>query len=197
MKDQYGVSNSEKKKIFFIKNKRNFFISSILVAASIMILIFGWNVYQSNAKPRYQNLLAEALNDPHNESILRKGSVEVLRIEGAQYYNNRDYKAAAAVFEQIKIQDDAIGWDFYLGLCYLYQSEPDRAIPYFDISLNQPNTRYTRESNWYLGLAYLAKEQFPAAKRHFERVANASKNESTWKVKEAKDMIKAIDEFLD
>ncbi len=163
-------------------------------AASILLLVFSWFTYQAASSPTYEKLLSQELNNPYVENLSRKGSVEELRLQAVAAYNDRDYATATGNFEQLKELDKAVDWNFYIGLCQLYQKQSDLAIQSFTAILNHPNKKYTIETNWYLGLAYVMDEDFKAAKKHLEFVVNQSNDEMAWKVKEAKALLNALSE---
>ena len=84
-------------------------------------------------------------------------------------------------------------WDFYIGLCQLYQQQPDSAIKSFNTVLVHPNKKYAVEVNWYLGLAYTMKKDFKEAAKYLEKVAAHSPDQEAWKVKEAKALLKSFE----
>jgi len=176
------------------KKSRKIISIGLAAAASILLFMFSWLAYQSSSVSSYEKLLSEELNKPFIESLSRKGDVEELKLQAVAAYNSRSYATAEAYFKQINTIDEAVDWNFYIGLCQLYQEQADLAIQSFTATLEHPNKKYNIETNWYLGLAYTMNENFKAAKTHLQFVANRSDDNMAWKVTEAKALLKALDE---
>jgi len=181
-------------KTFSLRNSARFIKIGLYSAASILLLLLSWFVYQSLSLPAYEKLLSEELNKPYVENISRKGSIEELRLQAVASYNSREYAVAAKHFEQLSKMDEAVDWPFYVGLCQLYQKQSNLAIKSFSAILDHPNQNYSTETNWYLGLAYVMNEDFESAIKHLEFVANRSNDEMAWKVKEAKELLNLLKE---
>ena len=182
------------KKIFSLGNSKRLMKIGLSSAASILLLMLCWFAYQPTSLSTYEKLLSQELNKPYIETIIRKGSVEELKLEAAASYNNRDYSKAEEYFEELSQIDEAVDWDFYIGLCQLYQKQSDLAIKSFTSILDHPNKKYNIEANWYLGLAYTMNKDFDSAKKYLEFVANRSDDETAWKVKEARALLNALAE---
>ncbi|MCL5991176.1 MAG: tetratricopeptide repeat protein [Bacteroidetes bacterium] len=113
-------------------------------------------------------------------------------IEGMELYNANNYR------EAIKKLDTALTKDtnkseinFYLGLCYLLDGKPNRAIRRFQIVIKIDTTKiFTEKANWYLGNAYLLTGDGAKALKAFEKTAAMN---GEYKRK-AKVMIKKINE---
>ncbi|MEM8910088.1 MAG: hypothetical protein AAGD05_19715 [Bacteroidota bacterium] len=128
------------------------------------------------------------------ETFSRKGNTEDLQLQAIEYYNQKEYALAAQTFQKIAQTDQLVDWDFYTGLCHLYQYKNDLAINFFDQVLTSVN-KYNIEAHWYISLAYLAKKDFKAAKKHLTLVSSHSPASTAWKVQEAKDLLSAIEEY--
>lgn len=172
---------------------RRYLKIGLSAAASILLLVFSWFSYQQLSPSAYEALLNDELSKPFIEDLSRKGDVETLKLQAVAAYNSREYAVANKYFEQLSNLDQTAHWDFYIGLCQLYQNQADLAIETFTTILDHPNNKYNIEANWYLSLAYTMNEDFPSARKHLELVANRSDDEMAWKVKEAKALLNALD----
>ena len=192
--NNFSEKTERSPKTFSLRNATRFIRIGLYSAASVLILLLSWFVYQSLSFPAYERILSEELNNPYIENISRKGSIEELRLQAVASYNSRDYSASAKYFEQLSEIDKAVDWPFYIGLCQLYQKQSNLAIKSFTAILDHPNQNYSTEINWYLGLAYVMNEDFESAIKHLEFVANRSNDEMAWKVKEAKKLLDLLRE---
>lgn len=169
------------------------YFAPLSIAASVLFLTMSWLTYQNLMVTGYKKLLLAQLNQPHTENLSRKGSIEEMKLAAIDHYNRQEYEKAANTFEKINQTNQSINWSFYIGLCHLYQQKADLAIEVFQEVLIEPK-QYKVEAHWYLSLAYLLKEDLPSAKKHLEIVAVHSLEEEAWKIREAKELLRAIEE---
>ncbi|TAL70488.1 MAG: hypothetical protein EPN82_02435 [Bacteroidetes bacterium] len=113
--------------------------------------------------------------------------------DGMKLYNTNNYPEAIKKLETALSEDtNQSKIHFYLGLCYLLDSNKNKAIKKFQIVIKIDTTKiYTEKAFWYLGNTYLLKGDGTKAISEFEKTA-AMKGE--YKLK-AKEMIRKINEI--
>lgn len=110
-------------------------------------------------------------------------------------YNNKEYKKASKIFEdinasQIFIEDD----HFYLGLCYLYNKEPLKATKSFKLILSEKNLQRDDSASWFLALSLIESQNYEEAKIHLDKISqwtgNAGKMKKAAQAAEILELIK-------
>lgn len=128
---------------------------------------------------------------PH--SAIRKGASELddLRHQFSQAYSGENFKLAITLGEQIiQLGNSSTDDLFFLGLCYLYDEQAEKAIPFFVPISQQINSsaRFQREAQWFLALAYLKLEREQSAiplLKEFEKT-------NSWKSRDATSLLQQI-----
>ncbi len=140
----------------------------LTIAAGLALLLTLYILIPRQAKaPSLQAQVQQQLTkDIFPHSAIRKGPNELddLRYQFSQAYAGEDFKLAITLGEQITQLGNSSRDDlFFLGLCYLYNEQAEKAIPFF-VPISQQissSARFEREAQWFLALAYLklAREQ--------------------------------------
>lgn len=91
--------------------------------------------------------------------------------EGMKYYMQEDY---AEAIEKLTLSSESdpqnANTNFYLGICYFLQKEPDEAIIYLNEALKLGANNLTEKCHWYLGNAYLILNEKETALEQFNKV---------------------------
>lgn len=169
-----------------------FYLSRI--AAIGLLLIGSWWIYHSFSKDTSADLLAtQFLDEKYNAPTYTKNKLEELDENWKNaigFYQKEQYKETGLAIEQIVAQGtETKEQQFYLGLSYLYQQEPnlDKAISYFQKLLN-PNSLFKEQAHWFIALAHLKNKDNAQAKQYFEKIINSN----FWKKEEAKKILEKI-----
>lgn len=83
-------------------------------------------------------------------------------------YKQKDYKKAIRKWEVLSAkapQNDTI--NYFLGSAYLADDMEDTSITYLEKVIASENSAFKNEAYYYLGLAYLKKEDLVSAKKQF------------------------------
>jgi len=160
------------------------------VAATITLMLFI-----IPAGKKYSHL---ARVEPlYYQPIESRGEVSLSEAErlfqqGMAFYQQGDYRSAInKLLLVIKQQPDNVNANFYLGLCYLLIKKPDRAIFHLQ-KVIELNAKFLYEKcYWYLGNAYLLKNDRKKALEMFDKVV-AMEGDYEWEAREMIDDIKEI-----
>lgn len=127
--------------------------------------------------------------------LTRGSSVNVIQTAISEF-NNKDYLKAIGILEPFLLKNsedpNQAFIEYVCGLAYLFQAEKsnqvielDKGIEhlYSSLMLN-PNTRLQENANWYIGKAYLKKENGQEAIQYFKKVKDlkGSKSQSAQKI---------------
>jgi tetratricopeptide (TPR) repeat protein len=156
---------------------RKYLAIAASVAIFIIISVFALLQYQQSTSP--DNLVVTYLEEPYKSPPFFKGS-EAQGEDWAINYQKGNYREAKAKLEDIVASGATqLETEFYLGLCYLYQENPDpqNAIQQFEKVLNS-NNRYNEQALWYLGLAYYLDNRKEAAVETLRKVTDYKKQEA-------------------
>ncbi len=84
-------------------------------------------------------------------------------------YKRGDYKTAIQKWEQLEKkapQNDTLS--YFLGVANLADKNADQAITYLHKTVQNPKSVFVKDANYYLGMAYLKKDNTEDAKKHFK-----------------------------
>lgn len=149
------------------------------VAASILILcVAGWLLFKTQAPVGPEELYAQYM-EPYPNVItpqVRGGlTVDKITAEAFDRYDDKAYKEAAALLEEIHKANPDEQIAFYLAICHLMLNNHTEAISLLETgewhNTSMPSTTVV---NWYLGLAFLKKNDREQALTHFKLVAESS-----------------------
>jgi len=107
-----------------------------------------------------------------------------------QWYNRNNYQAAINQLDKI-IQSDPFSTaaHFYRGLSYIETKDYGKAIENFSFIINQNNSRYTENAQWYLALCYIKTNQTGSASIALNKIAAGN---SYYKLK-ASDLLRKME----
>ena len=169
------------------------FLFFAAIAASFLVLIMALGNFLSFGNQQ-DNPIASAV-DKHLEqhfehnNYRKGGGIQALRLEASSHYNDRKFKKATDLYQQIlnsKASDaEAL---FYQGLCFLYQNKDKAAIRNFDKLLSKNENAFYHETRWFISLALIKDGQQELARTHLEELVKITK----WKKQEAEELIRAI-----
>ena len=125
-----------------------------------------------------------------------KGPNETAAIRSSAYelYSGREYNKAIPILEQFVADGQAIEDDyFYLGLSYLYNHEPSKAVnPLLHIYEGEGMERKDAVT-WFLSVAYVASADCDNAKPLLNKVASQTGSKGKQKLaNHAKELLKVI-----
>ena len=157
------------------------------LAAGIALLFLVWPHLRS---PDAESLFAEEIADIYrNPELTRSGNGEAIWKEGALAYREQDFLEAASAFEQLFSLDPLdMEAGFYTGICFLYASAPERAIPPLQTVAHSPSN-YRKNATWFLGLAHYQAGDQTAAKSILIQIAG---EEGHFKQDRAKALFEAL-----
>jgi len=143
------------------------------VAAGIALLIFTGIYFNSNFQQDNSTLFAEYF-EPFDNLVLpvNRSDSDVTNLNSLQNafinYEAGNYEKAVRIFESIPA-DSLLNLDykFYLSLSYMGTTETAKALPILEDLSKNDNFRFTKQSQWYLALAYLKMEEIEKAKEVF------------------------------
>lgn len=139
---------------------RKFVKYSLAVAASVIIILVGVNIFTSS-QPSSDKLYNEAFVD-YDVSGVRgnENQTDIVKL-----YQNRNY---SAVTEKAKAQNLAQKDSLLIGLSFLQQSKLTDAINWFKAISVQSSTK--DDAEFYLALAYLKNKNFNEALNLMEQI---------------------------
>lgn len=131
------------------------------IAAAIAVFVtVGMLLYitVSRSTPG-DELVAEELSIPYSAPLMVRGDhldMDKHWMNAVDAYKKSDFMVAATFLADIlKKEPDNYYASFYMGLCYLYEADAARAIPYFKAAVD-PESRIQEQAQWYLALALYA-----------------------------------------
>ena len=87
--------------------------------------------------------------------------------------NNKDYDAALKLFSDILVNDrQNIVSNFYTGTIRQQKGQYDGAIQSFTNVISQGDNLFVEQSEWYIGLCYLSRNEREKAIRQFRKISN-------------------------
>ena len=168
------------------------------VAASILILcVAGWLFFKNQAPVGPEELYAQYMEPyPNVVTPLVRGefTVDKKTAEAFELYDNEAYNEAAALLEELHNANPNEQITFYLAICHLMLNNHKEAISLLETREWQ-NTSMPSSTvvNWYLGLAFLKKNDREQALSHFKLVAASSDSLSDSATKLVEEMDNAQD----
>jgi len=162
------------------KNSRKIGPILLRIAATVLLLITAFLVFRQYTAPTsLDSQVAVYLDEPYTSPPFYRGQQESIA-PWIISYEKGNYQEAIIALEKIVASGDASPEaSFYLGLCYLYQENPDpeNAVSQFNRVLDSDN-RYGEQALWYLGLAYILADQQELAAETLRKVSGFRQKES-------------------
>lgn len=120
------------------------------------------DLFASNYTP-YRMILTERNGEADNQQLLKNTASEA--------YRKGNFDEAQKIFNQLYRENpEEMVYAFYEANAMLSNQNNKEAIAAFDKILSKPNHLFKEQSQWFLGLAYLADENYEKAKLTFEDI---------------------------
>lgn len=152
------------------------------VAAS---LVFTFGLWMLIGRPSSNERLFSAYYEPDPGLVTAMGVSDQYEFDRAMVdYKMGQYQSAIERWQKLlqqKPKNDTL--NYFLGTSYLASTQGDKALAYFRKTLEEPNSIFTDDAWWYLGLTYLqlgeidnarqalSKTKKPQAKKLMEELA--------------------------
>lgn len=146
------------------------------VGSAAVLVIAAVFVYVNNYKPLDKQALYESYFEPYEAMVYRSSSDNVDNIlrEAMQYYENKNYAQAIIGFEKVLEKDSLnVPTNFYSGISYMEIEKYNKANHSFDVVIDQKNSLFMEQAQWYLGFCYLMTEHNEKAKEQFQSIATS------------------------
>jgi tetratricopeptide (TPR) repeat protein len=147
-------------------------------AAASIILLLGLNVtfqnhsysnpelYNEYYHPVEANLGATRSASLHEERLLNQALVEM---------NNKEYDSALKLFSEILQKDGRnIAGNFYTGTIRQQTGKYEDAIHSFTNVITQGDNLFVEQSEWFIGLCYLNRNEREKAIRQFRKISKSN-----------------------
>jgi len=193
LEGQYDVLPPEKTNT---KPQRvNLFRIASMAAAVIALLFIVRQVFPTNSQPDCDQLMAQHLAEPYENTSLKKSlSVEDSRTRAANAYSKKNYALTILYYEEVRMDNSStIDDTFYLGLAYLYNKQASEAVTLLQEAREMPpsaNIRSIKIIDWYLSLAYIESKQIASAKSELQKIIN---DKDGVKKKAARQLLESLD----
>jgi hypothetical protein len=144
-------------------------------AAASVVLVLGLKVTFQNQSLSPTQLYSE-FYQPSGGSpgISRSASLPEERLfnQALMKMNNKEYDAALKLFNQILDNDkqNVVG-NFYSGTIHQQKGQIDEAIHSFTNVVKQGDNLFVEQSEWYIGLCYLNRNEREKAIRQFKKIS--------------------------
>lgn len=170
-----------------LPSRRRWLRVTLAAAASIAILVIGY-INLSDAGD-VSNLTNKYLSEsvPTHPGVEKGASEQATknRMEAIKSFNDGDYVSASELFNQIPTRDEED--NYYLALSSLYAGQHAEAIPMFQNLLQNENSKYTEEINWYLVSAYVLNADYENATKQLGQI-----NPGNWNYDKAQRLLKKL-----
>lgn len=197
LRTTYGVERNKPPKIIRFPT---WWKKALMVAATLLVLLYLAYIQGDTSASTYERLAAKYIQltpPPLLSTLMGSGNIDELWGQAKEAIDTRNYARAGNYISKIIFLGKAtIKEQYWLGICYLWQKEPNyaKAVQQFEkvVQFNKnsiQNKQFEYETNWYLGLAYLGNRQEEQAKRQFQTVVNNGE----WMVEEAKKALKELE----
>jgi len=145
------------------------------VAAASVILMLGLNITfrsQSSSPPEIYNEFYRPLET--NLGTTRSASLPEERLlnQALTKMNNKEFDTALKLFSEILQKDEKnIVGNFYTGTIRQQKGQFDDAIHSFTNVISQGDNLFVEQSEWYIGLCYLNRNEREKAIRQFRKIS--------------------------
>lgn len=169
---------------------RRIYKKVLVGTVAIAVLSISFVYYLSNRN--YSNeKLVEVYYQPAQTSInFRSADPEKgILTEAMSLYNNKEYKKAIRLFEEILEKDNSkLGINLYSGISHMEVKEYSKANERFQNILDEKPNPFVESANWYLGLCYIMTNDRDKAYKVFDKLAD----QKGFYQKDAKRILKRI-----
>jgi tetratricopeptide (TPR) repeat protein len=154
--------------------------------AAMLLLGIALFIYQKNSTQSVEALVELQIKDGFDAPSPRMGDEtrEEIWAKAKEAFKNKQYDSAAAYIAQINPKTTQ--QSFYLGLSYMFSSQPNYELAVQQLELTQQaNKDHVRESQWFLALCYLKQGNKDKAKNILTQFVS----KGNWKTEEAKALL--------
>lgn len=149
------------------------------LAASVALLIGGWWWYQT-AQPSAEMQLAMEYFEPFPPiGNPRSAADELAVLKGRAFtaYQQKEYGTAIPLLLQVTTEFNDSLSRFYLGVSYLGNQQPQRAVEELEVfsSYSSDYQGFEEQSWWYLGLAYIANNEVDKGKVALNKIEDSER----------------------
>ncbi len=108
-----------------------------------------------------------------------------IRNDAIKAFNDQNYTLSGNLFKQIskKGEED----NYYLALSSLYAGQYSEAIQVLQKNLQNPNSKYVQEMNWYLASAFILNDNKEQATQQLEQI-----NPGNWNYDKAQKLLRKL-----
>lgn len=150
----------------------------LMVASISLLLSLGGYFYVFNQSVSPEKLYAQNFEPYRNvvQPIVRGEESNDKKTIAFSYYEQKNYKKAIELFNDLsskKILDNNT-LSFYKANAFLELKQPQKAIDLLMPLTENSNSKWQKESLWYLALASLQKEDVESAKKYLLELKNTS-----------------------
>lgn len=175
------------------KRNRKIFIRVLLAAAMfLLLLVTAFILNDALHKPHSASELYAAYYHPYKSGVtFRSGSINdpVTFDKARTLYEEGQYRESAAAFEQfLKTNPDDHSALLYCGIARMEMSAFHEAESNFQLIIDQGNSLYVDQAEWYCGLCLLMQDEKNRARAHFLKLAL----KSGYYQKQAKSLLKYL-----
>ncbi len=171
------------------------FRKMLSIAAALLVLVVAYFVISPSLNNSQENLFASNF-EPYKmvlnqRSLLPNPETEWMRPavnKAISAYNAKDYAEASKLFQSLSTETpDANAFQVYAAISELSLGHSDQAIVILEKLVEDAPPLFIEQSRWYLGLAYLQKEDNVAAKSQLQQIKSGA-----FKYDEAQKMLKSL-----
>jgi hypothetical protein len=187
LQSEYGVGRNRPKRSHL--KRRLLWIGSAAAAILVLFAITGdWLTFNDSPTPQqFAQAYLEESPFPYAGARKSMETIADMRQEAIDGYQTNNFKKAIAAWEALNAEGAANTEDkFYLGLSYLYNENPEKAIDTFN-DMPGTNHPFQQEQKWFLGLAYLQNGQTALAKDLFLSI-----KPKEWNYASAQQLLKSL-----
>lgn len=142
-------------------------------AASIVVLLIVAGSIFLLRPSGYSNekLFSMYYDSGESMTISRTGGANV--VEALLQFQNKNFDEACVLFSELLSADPSnIALQYYCGISNMEIQQFNRSAELFQSIIDQGNSIYYENAEWYLGLSYLVTDQTELAKEQFNIIAN-------------------------
>lgn len=194
LEKDYNLDRAGKKKIKWFRP--GFFSLSLIASTLILVLAYIFLMPNNMAAP-YMAIVDKNIEKLStimvNQTIIRKGGVEVnlVREQATITYLDKKYEDSSIFWKQLVDSNLASGQDlFYFALCQLQKKRPNPKEAIELLLESKTNNGPKEEISWALSLAYLKAGLIEEGRQELIKIIE----QKAYKVKEAKDILNALNE---
>lgn len=144
-------------------------------AVASVLLVLGLNITFQNQSSSPAALYKEFyLPADGNPGITRSAALPEERLisQALLDMNNKEFDKALSQLNEILAKDNqsAVG-NFYTGAIYQQIGQYDKAIQYYNTVIRQGDNLFVEQSEWYIALCYLNRNEKEKAIRQFRKIS--------------------------